>query len=146
MTVTIRHAGPGDEPTIVRLVQEFAVAIREHSVADEHYVRRYLASPDTTILLATDERDVVGMLSYATRPGLLRAGNSAEIDTLVVHADRRREGIGKRLLRTGMRLLQETECVAISVSVEADDERAQGLCFDAGLTGASMRLEKRLTQ
>lgn len=144
MTVTIRHAGPGDEPAIVRLVQEFAVAVHEHSAADEHYVRRYLASPDTTILLATDERDVVGMLSFSTCPGFLRAGDSAEIDTLVVLAERRHEGIGKALLRTGMRLMQEAECAAISVSVKADDELAQGFCFDAGLTDASMRLEKRL--
>jgi len=144
MTVTIRHAGPGDEPAIVRLVQEFAVAVHEHSAADEHDVRRYLAAPDTTILLATDERDVVGMLGYSTRPGLLRAGDTAEIDTLVVLAERRHESIGKRLLRTGMRLMQEAECAAISVSVKADDELAQEFWFDAGLTDASMRLEKRL--
>ena len=105
-------------------------------------MRRYLASPDTTILLATDERDVVGMLGYATRPGLLRAGDTAEIDTLVVLAERRHEGIGKRLLRTGMRLMQEAECAAISVGVKADDELAQRFWFDAGLTDASMRLEK----
>jgi hypothetical protein len=40
--------------------------------------------------------------------------------------------------------MQEAECAAISVSVKADDELAQGFCFDAGLTDASMRLEKRL--
>ena len=145
MTVTIRHAGPGDEPAIVRLVQELAVAIHGRSAADEHYVRRYLASPDTSILLATDERNVVGMLSYATRPGLLRAGDCAEIDTLVVLADRRHEGIGKRLLRTGMRLMREAGCVAISVSVEPDDELAQEICLDAGLTDALMRLEMHLS-
>jgi ribosomal protein S18 acetylase RimI-like enzyme len=142
MTVTIRHAGPGDEPAVVRLLQELALAVHERGVADEHDVRRYLASPDTTILLAADERDIVGMLSYSTRPGLLHAGDFAEIDTLVVLADRRREGIGGRLLRTGMRLMQDAGCTAISASVDVDDELAQGLCFDAGLTDARMRLER----
>jgi ribosomal protein S18 acetylase RimI-like enzyme len=144
MTLTIRHAGPGDEPAIMRLIQEFADATQERSATDEHHVRRYLASPDTTILLACDERTVVGMVSYSIHPGLLHAGDSAEIDTLVVLEDRRRQGIGTRLLRTGMRLIQDSGCVEIGATVATDDEIAQGLCFDAGLTDALMRLEKHL--
>lgn len=143
MTITIRHASPGDEPAIVDLIQEFASAIDEQSPADQHYVRRYLVSPNTAILLASDARDVVGMLSYSTRPGLFLAGDSGEIDILVVSAHRRGEGIGKRLLRTGMRLMQDAGCVEISVSVGADNTMAQALYFDTGLTDASIRLEKR---
>ena len=142
MTVTIRHAGPGDEPAIVDLIQELAVAVDEQSPADHHYVRRYLASPDTTILLAIDERDIVGMLSYSTRPGLFLAGDSGEIEILLVDARRRRQGIGTKLLRTAIRLMQDAGCVETSASVNADNELAQKIYVDAGLAGASVRLEK----
>lgn len=144
MTVTIRHAGPGDEPAIVDLVRELAVAIDEQSPADQHYVRRYLASPDTTTLLAIEGRDVVGMLSYSTRPGLFLAGDSGEIEILFVPAHRRREGIGTKLLRTAMRLMQDAGCVETSASMNADNELAQRIYVDAGLADASIRLEKHL--
>ncbi len=142
MTLTIRHAGPGDEPAIVLLVQELALALGERSPADEHYVRRYLASPDTVVLLASDDRDVVGLLTYCTRPGLFHAGDSGEIEALIVLPERRGEGIGTKLLRTAMRLMQEAGCVEISVSVEAANEPAQRMYFDSGLTNASLRLER----
>jgi hypothetical protein len=43
-----------------------------------------------------------------------------------------------------MRLIQDSGCVEIGATVATDDEIAQGLCFDAGLTDALMRLEKHL--
>ena len=73
MPVTIRHAGPGDEPAVVALIQELAVG---HATTprpiDEHYVRHFLgvagratcSSPSTT-------GAPVGLLSYAIVPGPL---------------------------------------------------------------------------
>jgi ribosomal protein S18 acetylase RimI-like enzyme len=142
LTLTIRHASPGDEPAIVLLIRDLALALGERSPADEHHVRRYLASPDTTILLATDDREVVGLVTYCTRPGLFHAGDSAEIEALVVRPERRGEGIGTKLLRTAMRLMQEAGCVEASVSVGAENQRGQRMYFDSGLTDASLRLAK----
>jgi ribosomal protein S18 acetylase RimI-like enzyme len=144
MTVTIRHAGPGDEPDIASLVRELAVAIGMRPVADEHYVRRYLAAPDTTVLLAVDERATVGLLSFSTRPALLRAGDSGEIESLIVLPERRGEGIGTKLIRTAMRLMQDAGCVEIAAGVAAENTRAQRLYLDAGMSQASMRLQKHL--
>jgi ribosomal protein S18 acetylase RimI-like enzyme len=144
MAVTIRHAGPGDEPAVVELVQELAVALDHPSATDEHYVRHYMASAGTDVLLAVDDQNVVGLLSYSVRPGLFHAGDSAVIETLVVLEGRRSEGIGKSLLRAGMRLMAEVGCVEISVTAEADNELAQRLFCDVGLTEASVYLEKHL--
>jgi len=144
MSLTIRHAGPGDELDIMNLIQELSLDMHIRSAADEHSVRRFLASPDATILLAVDGRTSVGMLSYTTRPALFSAGLSGEIETLVVLGERRGEGIGSKLLRAGVRLMEDAGCVAIAVSVAADNEGAQGLYFDAGFTSASVHLERRL--
>jgi ribosomal protein S18 acetylase RimI-like enzyme len=144
MPVTIRHAGPGDEPAVVELVQELSVAFDYPSPVDEHYVRHYLASAVSDVLLAVDEGAPVGLLSYAIVPGLFHAADSGLIESLVVAEGRRGEGIGRQLLERAMRLLEEAGCAEVSVSTDAENEAAQKVYFDAGLTEASLLLEKHL--
>ena len=144
MPVTIRHAGPGDESAIVRLIKEMAGGEDDSSPVDEHYVRHYLASPVSDLLLAVDEGAPVGLLSYAIVPGLFHAADSGIIEALVVAEGRRSEGIGRQLLTAGVRKLEEAGCAEISISVEADNEAAQKLYLDAGLTEASLLLEKHI--
>ena len=144
MPVIIRHAGPGDEPAVVELVQELAIAADYPTPIDEHYVRHYLASPVSDLLLAVDEGAPVGLLSYAIVPGLFHAADSGIIEALVVAEGRRSEGIGRQLLTAGVRKLEEAGCAEISISVEADNEAAQKLYLDAGLTDASVYLEKHI--
>jgi len=144
MAVTIRHAGPGDEPSVVELIQELAVAVDYHSTIDEHYVRHFLASPVSDALLAIDAGTPVGLLSYAVVPGLFHAADSGLIEALVVAEDRRSEGIGRQLLTAAIKLLEEKKCSEISIGAGADDEAVQKLYFEAGLTEASVLLEKHV--
>ncbi len=144
MSITIRQAGPGDEAAVVRLVRELAAAIEYESDVDDHAVRHFLVDPSTGILLALDGGATVGLLSYATVPSLFHAGDSGEIEVLVVSEDRRGEGIGRKLLGAALHLLEEAGCVEISISTEADNEVAQRLYVDMGLTEASVLLEKHI--
>jgi PhnO protein len=144
MAVIIRHAGPGDEPAVVELVQELATTFDYPTTIDEHYVRHFLASPVSDILLAFDDDAPVGLLSYAIVPGLFHAADSGLIESLVIAEGRRGQGIGRQLLQTAVRLLEETGCAEISVSAAAANEAAQKLYFDVGLTEASVLLEKHV--
>lgn len=144
MPVTIRHAGPGDEPAVVELVQELAVAMDYPTPIDEHYVRHYLASPVNDLLLAVDEGAPVALVSYAIVPGLFHAADSGIIEALVVAEGRRSEGIGRQLLMAAVRTLEAAGCAEISISVDAENEAAQKLYLDAGLTEASVYLEKHI--
>ena len=144
MAVIIRQAGPGDEPAVVDLVQELAVTFDLPTTVDEHYVRHFLASPVSDILLAVDDDATVGLLSYAMVPGLFHAADSGLIESLVIAEGRRGEGIGRQLLQTAVRLLEEKGCAEISVSAAAANEAAQKLYFEAGLTEASVLLEKHI--
>jgi ribosomal protein S18 acetylase RimI-like enzyme len=144
MAVIIRQAGPGDEPAVVELVQELAVTFDLPTTVDEHYVRHFLASPVSDIHLAVDDDATVGLLSYAMVPGLFHAADSGLIESLVIAEGRRGEGIGRQLLQTAVRLLEEKGCAEISVSAAAANEAAQKLYFDAGLTEASVLLEKHI--
>jgi ribosomal protein S18 acetylase RimI-like enzyme len=111
---------------------------------DEHYVRHFLASPVSDILLAVDDEAAVGLLSYAMMPGLFHAADSGLIESLVIAEGRRGEGIGRLLLQTAVRLLEEAGCAEISVSAAAANEAAQKLYFEVGLTEASVLLEKHV--
>jgi len=144
MAVIIRQAGPGDEPAVVDLVQELAVTFDLPTTVDEHYVRHFLASPVSDILLAVDDDATVGLLSYAMVPGLFHAADSGLIESLVIAEGRRGEGIGRQLLQTAVRLLEEKGCAEISVSAAAANEAAQKLYFEAGLTEASVLLQKHI--
>ena len=141
MSVTIRHAGPGDEAAIVLLVREMAEEDDEVTPVDEHYVRHFLASPVSGALLAEDGAQAVGLLSYAVTPGLFHAADSGLIELLMVTGARRGEGIGRRLVETALRVFREAGCAEASVSTGADNETAQKLYYDAGLTEASVLLE-----
>jgi len=142
MAVIIRHAGPGDEPAVVELVQQLALTFDLPTPIDEHYVRHFLASPVSDVLLADDDDATVGLLSYAIVPGLFHAADSGLIESLVITEGHRGEGIGRLLLQTAVRLFEEAGCAEISVSAAAANEAAQKLYFDAGLTEASVLLEK----
>jgi ribosomal protein S18 acetylase RimI-like enzyme len=140
--VTIRHAGPGDEAAIVRLVHEMAAEDDEVSPVDEHYVRHFLASPVSGALLACEGDDAVGLLSYVMTPGLFHAADSGLIELLIVTAARRDEGIGRRLVDKALRLFREAGCAEASVSTGEANRPAQHVYRDAGLTENSLLLEK----
>lgn len=142
--VSIRHAGPGDEASIVRLVREMAAEDGEVTPLDEHYVRHFLASPVSGALLAWDgDADVAaGLLSYCMTPGLFHAADSGLIELLVVTASRRGQGIGRRLVETALRLFREAGCAEASVSTGEANDAAQHVYKEAGLNESSLLLEK----
>lgn len=142
MSITIRHAGHGDEPAVVGLIREMAEGEDDASPIDEHYVRHFLASPVTGALLAFDGEAPVGLLGYVIVPGLFHAADSGLIEPLVVTESRRGEGIGRRLVETALSLFRKAGCIEVSVSTGADNEIAQKLYCDAGLDEASVLLEK----
>ena len=141
MAVIIRHAGPGDEAGIVRLVREMAEEEGEESRIDEHYVRHFLASPVSGALLALDGDQAAGLLSYAMTPGLFHTADSGLIELLIVTASRRGQGIGRRLVETALRVFEEAGCAEASVSTGEENETAQKVYRDAGLTESSLLLE-----
>jgi ribosomal protein S18 acetylase RimI-like enzyme len=142
MPVTIRHAGPGDEAAIVRLVREMAEGELWSSPVDEHYVRHFLATPATGVLLARDGSEAVGLLSYCMTPGLFHAADSGLIEMLIVTGSRRGEGIGRRLVDAALSLFEKSGCAEASVSTGDANDPAQHVYREAGLTESSLLLER----
>lgn len=144
--IRIREAGPGDEPVIVRLIREFAEDGSDTSLLTEEFVREYLTSPGSFILLAEAEGQAVGLLSYSIQPDLYHAGPAAYIAELYVHGPDRGHGVGGALLTDLFRRLARLGCVVVSVAVMPDNEGALRLYRAHGLVDEAVFLEKHFSR
>ncbi len=144
MEIHVSEAGQGDEAAIVALIQELAAASGETSPVTEGYVREYLATPDSHVLLARLAGRSVGLLSYLVRPNLYHAGPSALIEELVVAGAERGQGVGSALLRHLLTHLQATGCTEVSVTTLPDNEGAQRFYRAHGLVDEAVFLEKHM--
>jgi ribosomal protein S18 acetylase RimI-like enzyme len=144
LSFRIRLAEPSDAAAIVRLIRELAESLTEQSPITPDYAQIYLSYPDRGILLAEVAGEVIGLLSYSTRPDLYHAGPTALIEELVVRMDSQSQGVGSLLLQAVEDHLFEAGCVEISVSVMPDNLRAIQFYRRHGLTDEAVYLEKHL--
>lgn len=142
MQVIIRTASPGDEITIVNLIQQLAAADGEASPLTAEYVTKYMRAPGSVILLAEVDGQPAGLLSYSVRPDLYHAGDSAYIENLVVVQSRRGEGIGSALLKNALAALEAAGCAEVSIATMPDNQVAQRLYKSLGLVDEAVYLEK----
>jgi ribosomal protein S18 acetylase RimI-like enzyme len=142
--IHVGEAGPGDEAAVAALIQELAATSGETSPLTEHYVREYLNTPGSHVLLARRAGQIAGLLSYSVRPNLYHAGPAASIEELVVAEPERGRGIGSALLRHLLAHLEATGCVEVSVTTLVDNEGAQRLYRAHGLVDEALFLEKHM--
>ncbi|MGE5560741.1 MAG: N-acetyltransferase family protein [Chloroflexota bacterium] len=140
----MREAESGDAPQIMDLIRELAATNDETSRITEAYVEEYLSFPGCGALVAEEEGEIVGLLSYSVRPNLYHAGDTALIEELVVSGRSRGKGIGSALVREMIALAEALGCEEISVSTMPDNEGAQRFYRQHGLVDEAVLLEKHL--
>ena len=91
-------------------------------------VGRWLAGPDSTVLVAEDE-EVVGLCLLLPRPQAPFAGavprKVVVIDNLVVRADRRDRGIGEKLVAASMEWARGQGASHVELGVHAVNRHAR---------------------
>jgi GNAT superfamily N-acetyltransferase len=142
--IHLREATSVDAPSIVMLIRTLARVMDVVSPVDEAYVREYIASPGSGILVADDGGQVVGLLSYSLRPSLVHAGRSCVIEELVVDQTTQRQGIGARLVEDLLRRAAEWGCIEISVTTLAGQRGAIEFYKARGFSDDAVLLEKHL--
>ncbi len=142
--MNIREATPNDAPIVVELIHALSANEGGNSPIHETYVRYYLEHAQSKILLAEENGDVLGMLSYSVRPDLYHAGTSGYIEALVVHEKARGRGAGSALVKEILRRGREGSWAEISVSTGLDNKVALGLYRRHGLTEEAMLLEQHM--
>ena len=144
MPVIIRQGGPGDEPPSSTSCTSSPPRTTTRPTSTSTTCGTSSPPRSAACCSPWTATQAVGLLSYATVPGLFHAADSGLIEAFVVAEGRRGEGIGRQLLQAALRLLEDAGCAEISVSTGADNEVAQKLYCDLGLDEASVLLEKHM--
>jgi len=140
MSIHIREARREDASLIVRLITELAVGTGEVSPISPAYVKTYLASPTSGVLLTEAQGQVIGLLSYSVRPDLYHAANCCLIEELVVREGLRGQGVGSALLQALFSRMQE--CAEVGLGVMPENERAIRFYRKHGFVDEALLLEK----
>jgi len=144
MHTRIRVAGASDAAVVVALIQELAKGAGETSPVAVDHVHAYLSAPGSAILLAEQEGQAMGLLSYTMRPNLFHAASSCVIDEFIVTEPARGRGVGSALLQAVLAAARAAGCVEVSVSAMTDNARAIALYKRHGFTDEALLLEQHL--
>lgn len=117
MSVRVRRARQADLDSLLALFEELDRLQRDWrlftprpGMADEVTAkyRQAFARPDVLVALAEDDGEPVGMaFGEATTPSRFSDERALELSGVIVRGDRRREGIGRLLVRESLRYAQE---------------------------------------
>ncbi|MBU4195062.1 MAG: GNAT family N-acetyltransferase [Actinobacteria bacterium] len=128
--IEIRKATLADEEDAAVLIrelgQELGLSGDVNPVSWYSTLRKMLASPEWTFLLAEEGKKKVGLLILLILPSLYHGGNTAAITELIVSKVSQGKGIGALLVEESKRLGRSMGCEELDVSVEVDNENAIG--------------------
>ena len=107
-------------------------------------IGQWLAGPDSTVLVADDDGEVIGLAVLVARPASAFTGavpsKVIELDNLVVRADCRGRSVGHRLLRAMMRWVRGQGATHVEVAVHAFNRDARRFYESFGFTPSIDRL------
>ncbi|MBX9946567.1 MAG: GNAT family N-acetyltransferase [Reyranella sp.] len=138
MTVTVRPARLDEHAALCGLFDEldaFHRATRpdlfrpfDGPARSREQVEKWLAGPDSTVLVAADGADLVGLALLLPRPAPTFAGavprKVVVLDNLVVRADRRDGGIGRQLVDAAMDWARDQGASHVELGVHAVNRHA----------------------
>lgn len=141
--IVIREAAAADRERISRLWRETDLVVPQNDPEDD--LDRFLKSPHGGVLVAEDQRDIVGVVAY---------GDDAHrgwIYYLGVDPTRRRQGIGRGLMDAVEVLFRERGIPKMQLMVRATNETAsdfyRGIGYDRmPVTGFAKRLDSLTAQ
>jgi ribosomal protein S18 acetylase RimI-like enzyme len=128
--VEIRKATLSDEEQVAALIRELGEAIGVsgdvNPVTWYSTLRKMLASPEWTFILAEERKRSMGLLILVILPSLYHGGNTAGITELIVTKEAQNKGAGTLLVEEAKRISRLMGCEELDVSVEVENEKAKG--------------------
>jgi len=144
VAVTVRKATPADAAAVAELIDELARTGDWESPVTQAYAAEYLASSGQGVLLAEEEGEPLGLISYSFRPNLYHAADSCLIEELIVRQRARGRGVGRALIEALDRLAAARRCAEISVTTLPKNKAAIAFYRRLGFTDEALYLEKHL--
>lgn len=139
----IRSATPADAPGLAELLGACGVAIPPRALAERIEALRQDRGSALVALAWGPPSGLIVLHWHAT---LLDAQAVAEVGTLAVAPDERRQGIGRLLLKTGAQAARAAGCGALRLGVgqDAAAESLRGFCAATGFAEMETRYERPL--
>ena len=144
MSITVRKANPTDAAAVADLINELARGGDWESPVTEAYAAQYLARSGQGVLLAEENGEPLGLISYSLRPNLYHAADSCLIEELIVHRRSRGQGVGRALVEELEQLAAARRCAEISVTTLPKNKAAIAFYRRLGFTDEALYLEKHL--
>ena len=128
--IEIRKASLADEEDIAVLIRELGqvmgISGDMNPVSWYSTLRKMIASPESTFLLAEEGPSKRGLLILLILPSLYHGGNYAAITELIVSEGAQGKGLGQMLVEEATRMARTMGCEEIDVSVEVENDKAKG--------------------
>lgn len=128
--MTIRRATLADEETVAVLIRELGQAVGVtgdvNPVSWYSTLRKMLASPEWTFLVAEEGQRKMGLLVLLVLPSLYHGGSYASITEFIVSNYFQRKGVGEALVEEAKEIARRSGCAELDVSVEVENETAIG--------------------
>lgn len=126
----IFRATLSDEEAVAILIRELGEAVGVsgdmNPVSWYSTLRKMIASPEWSFLIAREGSRAEGLLILLIMPSLYLGGNRATITELIVTADAQNKGVGALLVEEAKRIARTMGCQELDVSVEVQNEKAKG--------------------
>lgn len=140
-TPKIRDAKPSDAARLTELIRELG-----HEI-DEQHVRKNLSALEKTAetpLVATLDKQVVGMCGVGKRVVIARPAPLGRITSLIVTKDAQGHGIGRMLVEAAEAWMRKAGCQLVEVT--SNDRRGEAHAFyrHMGYERTSIRFAKTL--
>lgn len=140
----VRQALPEDVPALVALFQEldrlqsdwrvFTPRPGFYDQVGERY-REALSAPDSVVLVAEDDNEVVGMAYGEVRqPSRFSDERALELSAVVVRAGYRGRGVGRELVRAAARFAEASDLAWIELKTFAPSEGSMAFWENLGFT------------
>ena len=126
----IRKATLSDEEQVAILIRELGEAIGVsgdvNPVTWYSTLRKMLASPEWTFIIAEERKRTMGLLILVILPSLYHGGNYAAITELIVTKEAQNKGVGALLVEEAKKISRMMGCEELDVSVEVENDKAKG--------------------
>lgn len=126
----IRKATLSDEEQVAILIRELGEAIGVsgdvNPVTWYSTLRKMLASPEWTFIIAEERKRSMGLLILVILPSLYHGGNYAAITELIVTKEVQNKGVGALLVEEAKKISRLMGCEELDVSVEVENDKAKG--------------------
>ena len=150
MTVTVRHADPGDVDAMADLLAEMDGFYGDEPEDPQEVRRKQIADalftpvPWAHALVAMDDHQLVGLATYSYHWPAVGLTRSIFLKELYVAKRAWRRGVGRALMQRLLALASETDCSRVEWMTDAPNKGAQEFYGTLGFKSDGSKLVYRV--